>query len=157
MSEVDDEAMPLPKRQKTLNSLSTYCAPAAERMTKIHEACGYIQSRLPEQFRTPRVGMMCGTGLSYLGDSIEEAVEIPTMTLRKNMMRTRTTVGINPVLELTLLNRVAVVRDNRNISVEKAMLVKNFGWDVELKPSIKEELNATEDASPVYAWMVPMM
>jgi purine-nucleoside phosphorylase len=50
---------------------------AAERTRQIHEASSFILNMLPEDYQTPSVGIICGSGLAYLGEMVENAVVIP--------------------------------------------------------------------------------
>ena len=41
-----------------------------------------LASLLPEKLRSPRVGIVCGSGLSTLAASLRETVEVPYSSLR---------------------------------------------------------------------------
>lgn len=54
---------------------ATY-ANAADRYLEICEAAKYIKSHLPEELRSPHIGIICGSGLSDIGEKVEDAVSL---------------------------------------------------------------------------------
>ena len=78
VSEVDDDLAPHGGAESTDTVVTTTAiASAADRTREIHEATRYILSQLPVEYHNPRVGIICGSGLSYLGEVVENAVHIP--------------------------------------------------------------------------------
>ena len=108
MSEVDEALCHHVQATESFAGTET----ASERMSKIKAASQYITSLLPDEFRRPRVGMICGSGLAYLGDLIEHAIEIPFADIPHFPMSTvkghgkKIVVGrLNDVVVICLLGR----------------------------------------------------